>query len=274
MTQWRRLTLSPIAQATDTAMNPVTTIIPSVAGSLTDDVDGSLWTSSCYQSPGANYHSSTLALDFAPIEFPLDTNFGGSVWVHLYMRAKTNPDFTSAVGNAYLQYDLWKTGAGSRFDYNTGQYLYDNHSYDPVNGEVDLLLTGRAPTYDWYRFAFFNGNYDIPPNDPDMLDGTIASPSFFEWMEAGSGSNLLDALSNTGLTIKICSHTQIDTTQRDLVDIAEFRLVVLYDGSLIGPPPPVPFWRNLVTNPSGEQNYNIKWAATNGTVETNVTWEV
>jgi hypothetical protein len=32
--------------------------------------------------------------------------------------------------------------------------------------------------------------------------------------------------------------------------------------------------RNLVINPSGEQSYNKAWVASNGTVNTNVTWEV
>lgn len=34
------------------------------------------------------------------------------------------------------------------------------------------------------------------------------------------------------------------------------------------------YWRNLAINPSGEQSYNQAWGASNGSVQTNVTWEV
>lgn len=38
---------------------------------------------------------------------------------------------------------------------------------------------------------------------------------------------------------------------------------------------PIPFfWRNLVINPSGEQDFNRAWVGSNGTVETKIDWEV
>lgn len=183
----------------------------------------------------ANYYASTLSMDFAPISFPLETDLDSSVWIHFHMRAKSNSAYTSSAANTYFRTEYWKTGDADKFDYNDPfQYSYGG-TVNPSTG-LNPLSYGTASAYADYRFMFGSLYDDVAPNDPDMPDDTVAVPDLSQWWGVGVGSNLLDALTTTGLTVKLCSYTQIELTQRDLMDISEFRLVTMYDG----PPMEVP----------------------------------
>lgn len=127
--------------------------------------------------------------------------------------------------------------------------------------------------------AFFGAivNEDVTASvgDQGSFYITLEQTELPEWFESDWNTSMNGIEVTAGplrVYIDYQSSLNLDVPNGPLIDVYELELVVedyvapVYDGDTIR--------RNLVINPSGEQNFNRAWVGSNGSVTTAYSWEV